>query len=218
MRGPFFDEDDAAEIDVLDYNVDTTFTPDRFWMEGRTRLRMRVRAHALSALTLRLADSLVVRSVSSDRHRRLLHVRVRNQNSLVVNLPEPLNRDDVLTLTISSAGRHEPQGVDRENMTVAAQVQTREVAFGEPEPIENRRAIERAIGGRQIGSSRGSGAHGDGSDQVQRQRADDPLEWTAPTTRCHEANQVWRPASPKSKGESHSHAENAGALSISAWS
>ena len=133
MRGPFFDEDDGAEIDVLDYSVDTTFTPDRFWMEGRTRLRMRVRAHALSALTLRLADRLVVRSVSSDRHRRLLHVRVRNQNSLVVNLPEPLNRDDVLTLTISYAGRHEPQGVDRENMTVAAQVQTREVAFGEPE-------------------------------------------------------------------------------------
>ena len=103
-------------------------------MEGRTRLRVRVRAYALSALTLRLAERLVVRSVSSDLHGRLLHVRVRNQNSLVVNLPEPLNRDDELTLTVSYAGRHEPQGVDRENVTVAPQVQTSEVAFAEPEP------------------------------------------------------------------------------------
>ncbi len=103
-RGPFFDEDDDAEIDVLDCNVETTFVPDRFWMEGRTRLRVRVRTYALSALTLRLAERLVVRSVSSDLHGRLLHIRVRNQNSLVVNLPEPLNRNDVLTLTISLRG------------------------------------------------------------------------------------------------------------------
>ena len=133
-RGPFFDEDDGAEIDVLDYNVDTTFIPDRFWMEGRTRLRLKVRSYALSALTLRLAERLVVRSVSSDLHGRLLYIRVRNQNSLVVNLPEPLNRDEELTLTLSYAGRHEPQGVDRENLTVAPQVQTSELSFAEPEP------------------------------------------------------------------------------------
>ena len=133
-RGPFFDEDADAEIDVLDCNVETTFVPERFWMEGRTRLRVRVRTYALSALTLRLAERLVVRSVSSDLHGRLLHIRVRNQNSLVVNLPEPLNRNDVLTLTISYGGRHEPQGVDRENMTVATQVQTSELAFTEAEP------------------------------------------------------------------------------------
>ena len=133
-RGPFFDEDTDAEIDVLDYNVDTTFVPERFWMEGRTRLRVRVRSYTLSALTLRLAERLVVRSVIGDLHGRLLHIRVRNQNSFVVNLPEPLNRDDVLTLTISYGGRHEPQGVDRENLTVATQLQTSEVSFSEPEP------------------------------------------------------------------------------------
>ena len=133
-RGPFFDEDESAEIDVLDYNVDSTFTPDRLWMDGRTRLRVRVRAHALSALTLRLADRLVVRSVISNLHGRLLHVRVRNQNSLVVNLPEPLNRNDEITLTVTYGGRHEPQGLDRENIAVGAQVQTSEVAFAEPEP------------------------------------------------------------------------------------
>ena len=134
VRGPFFDEDADAEIDVLDYNVETTFVPARFWMEGRTRLRVRVRSYALSAITLRLAERLVVRSVTSDLHGRLLHIRVRNQNSFVVNLPEPLKRDDVLTLTVSYAGRHEPQGVDRENLTVAPQVQTNELAFSEAEP------------------------------------------------------------------------------------
>ena len=68
-RGPFFDEDADAEVDVLDCNVETTLVPDRLWMEGRTRLRVRVRTFALSALTLRLAERLVVRSVSSESAR-----------------------------------------------------------------------------------------------------------------------------------------------------
>jgi hypothetical protein len=134
-RGPFYSEDARAEFDVLDYNVETSFVPDRYWMEGRTRLKIRVRAVALSALTLRLADALTVSSITSDRHGRLLQIRVRNQNSVVVNLPEAVNRDDELTLTVSYTGRHEPQGLDRENLTVAAaQAQILEAAFGEPEP------------------------------------------------------------------------------------
>lgn len=133
-RGPFFDEDDNAEFDVLDYNVETSYVPDRFWIEGRTRLRVRIRAVALSALTIRLADPLVVRSVVSDRHGRLLHVRVRNQNSVIVNLPDPAARDEVLTLTVTYAGRHEPQGVERENVTVTPQAVQTEIAFAAPEP------------------------------------------------------------------------------------
>lgn len=134
-RGPFYSEDARAEFDVLDYNVETSFVPDRFWMEGRTRLKIRVRAVALSALTLRLAEGLTVSSATSDLHGRLLQIRVRNQNSVVLNLPEAVNRDDELTLTVSYAGRHEPQGLDRENLTVAAdQAQIIESAFGEPEP------------------------------------------------------------------------------------
>jgi len=134
-RGPFYSEDARAEFDVLDYNVETSFVPDRYWMEGRTRMKIRVRAVALSALTLRLAEGLTVSSVTSDLHGRLLQIRVRNQHSVVVNLPEAVNRDDELTLTVSYAGRHEPQGLDRENLTVAAeQAQIVESAFGEPEP------------------------------------------------------------------------------------
>jgi hypothetical protein len=134
-RGPFYSEDARAEFDVLDYNVETSFVPDRYWMEGRTRLKIRVRAVALSVLTLRLAEGLTVSSVTSDLHGRLLQIRVRNQNSVVVNLPEAVNRDAELTLTVAYAGRHEPQGLDRENVTVAAeQAQILESAFGEPEP------------------------------------------------------------------------------------
>ena len=133
-RGRAYDEDDDAEIDVLDYSVDTTFFPDRFWMEGRTRLRVRVRAFALSAVTIRLSDRLVVRSVVSQEHGRLLYIRVRNQNSLVVNLPDAASRGDEFNLTVVYAGRHEPQGMDRENIEVAPQVQTTELAFAQPEP------------------------------------------------------------------------------------
>ena len=82
-RGPSYNEDDGAEYDVQDYQVDNTFLPDRSWMEGRTRLTVKVRAYALSALTIRLAESLVVQSVSSENFGRLLALRVRGQNSLV---------------------------------------------------------------------------------------------------------------------------------------
>ncbi len=132
--GRSYDEDEGAEYDVLDYNVDTTFTPERFWMEGRARLRLKVRAYALSTISIRLADRLVVRSVTSQQHGRLLHIRVRNQNSVVVNLPEALDRGAEITLTLTYAGRHEPQGIDRENVAVAPQVQTLDAAFAEPEP------------------------------------------------------------------------------------
>ena len=135
LRGPFYSEDTRVEFDVLDYSVDSSLVPDRFWMEGRTRLKIRVRATSLGALTLRLAEGLVVRSVTSDLHGRLLHIRVRNQNSVVVNLPEPVDRDQELTLTVTYAGRHEPQGLDRENLAVAAtQVSGMEASFVEPEP------------------------------------------------------------------------------------
>ena len=63
---------------------------------------------------LRLAEPLVVRSVRSERHGRLLAIRVRNQNNVLVSLPKPLSRDDVITLTVAYAGRLEAQPPDRE--------------------------------------------------------------------------------------------------------
>ena len=131
-RGPFYDEDDEADYDVLDYNVDVSFAPDRLWFDGRTRLRLRVRAFALSSLTLRLARSFAVRSVATDEG-RLLFLRVRNQDSLVVNLPGTFTRDTEFSLTITYVGRLEPQGLDREAIE-AGQVIRDEMPLLEAEP------------------------------------------------------------------------------------
>jgi hypothetical protein len=114
VQGPFYDEDDRADFDVLDYNVDASFAPDRLWLDARARLKIQVRSFALSSLTLRLARTLFVRSVTADRFGRLLHLRVRNQDTLVVNFPAPLPRDAEVSLTISYVGRLEPQALESE--------------------------------------------------------------------------------------------------------
>jgi hypothetical protein len=115
-RGPFYDEDERAEFDVIEYDVSAAFTPSRLWLEGETRMRLRTRAAGTRTLTIRLADALVVQSVSSDVHGRLVHLRVRNQDRLIVNLPSAASPEDELALTIRYAGRLPPAGIDRENL------------------------------------------------------------------------------------------------------
>jgi hypothetical protein len=114
-RGRFFDEDDLVDYDVLDYQIDASYYPDREWMEGRTRMNLRAKA-SMSVLTLRFNDSLNVSSVTSDEFGRLLFLRVRNQNSLLVNLPSPVGRDFPLNLTIAYSGRLERQRVQDESI------------------------------------------------------------------------------------------------------
>ena len=50
---------------------------------------------------------------------RLLHLRLRNQNSILINLPTTLPRDSDLTLVITYSGRLPSQDVDREAVQVA---------------------------------------------------------------------------------------------------
>ena len=132
-RGPFYNEDDLADYDVLDYNIDLAYVPEREWLEGRARLRVKVRAFAAGTLTLKLAEPLVVQSIVSDRFGRLFGVRVRNQNSIVVNLPSIVTRDTELTLTVTYAGRLEPQTPDRETLQ-GRQASQDEAIFIPPEP------------------------------------------------------------------------------------
>ena len=117
-RGRFFDEDDLVDYDVLDYQIDASYYPDREWMEGRTRMSLRAK-QSISVLTLRFADSLNVSSVMSDEFGRLLFLRVRNQNSLLVNLPSPVARDFPLSLTITYSGRLERQRVQDESLSTS---------------------------------------------------------------------------------------------------
>ena len=113
-RGRFYSEDDLVDYDVLAYEVDTVFSPDRYWINGTAHLRVRVRAGAMTTMTLKLAEAFTVRGVYAPGFGRLLHLRVVNQNSLIVNLPSPVFRDNEFTLTIVYSGRLEPSELDRE--------------------------------------------------------------------------------------------------------
>jgi hypothetical protein len=117
-RGRFFDEDDLVDYDVIDYDVDTSFFPDRDWIDGRTRIRLRVKSHGIGVLTLRFAESLNVSSVTSDEFGRLLFLRVRNQNQLLVNLPQPVARDFPMSLTVTYSGRLARQSIQEESITL----------------------------------------------------------------------------------------------------
>jgi hypothetical protein len=126
-----FNDDDYRDYDVLDYNIEASVSPDREFIDGRARLRLKVRAPILSALTLRLADSLSVTGIVSPDYGRLLHLRIRNQNSVIVNLPVSLERDTEMTLVVAYSGPVAPQNVEDEA------VQGREAAddpmiFAEP--------------------------------------------------------------------------------------
>ena len=115
-RGRFYNEDDNVDYDVLDYDVDASFYPERDWIEGRTRLKIRVTSHGIGVLTLRFADSLNVSSVMSDELGRLLFLRVRNQNSVLINLPTPVARDFPMTITVSYSGRLSRQSIQEESI------------------------------------------------------------------------------------------------------
>ena len=115
-RGAFYNEDDLAEYDVLDYDIDVDIAPDRDWLSGVTTMRLRVKSFQLAALNLKLAENFTISSVTSKELGRLLFLRVRNQSAVVVNLPTPLSRDYELTLTVRYQGRMERQTIDSESV------------------------------------------------------------------------------------------------------
>ena len=119
--GRFYNEDDRADFIVRNYDLDVSFNPQRRQVEGTARLDIEIRGNGTSALTLRLADPLVVRSIHATEFGRLQSVRVRNQNSVVVNLPSIVTRGLRMTLQVSYSGILEPQPLDREAIAVAPQ-------------------------------------------------------------------------------------------------
>jgi hypothetical protein len=117
-RGRFYNEDDLVDYDILDYDIDVTVLPDRHWIEGRARIRLKVKSYVLGTLTIKLADALAVQSIVGREYGRLFGIRVKNQNSIVINLPASVPRDRELTFTIAYAGRLEPQAPDRETLQI----------------------------------------------------------------------------------------------------
>jgi hypothetical protein len=136
-RGRAYNEDDFTEYDIVHYNIDASFSPERGWLEGQARLRLRIKTYALAALTLRLNDKLTVKGVTSEELGRLLFLRVRNQNAIVVNLPSAVVRDLELTLTVVYQGPMQTQRLDEESIEVTQEggrVQPEDLPYVPPEP------------------------------------------------------------------------------------
>lgn len=120
-RGRFYSEDTDRVYDVEHYDVSTRFiNPERNQLSGTTTLKLKLLQHDVGTITLKLADSLAVSSVTSANFGRLLQLRIVGQNSLLVSLPEPQPAGTVITLTIAYAGRLAPQSLTRETAAVAA--------------------------------------------------------------------------------------------------
>jgi len=122
-RGRFYSDDALRDYDVLDYNVEASIEPQRRTLRGRARLAIRVRSTALATVRLRLAESLSVIGVTSVEYGRLLHLRLRNQNAVIVNLPRTLLQDSDLTLVVTYAGALPTQELDSDTVTVAPDAQ-----------------------------------------------------------------------------------------------
>jgi hypothetical protein len=122
-RGRFYSDDSLRDYDVLDYNIEASLDPERRTLRGRARLLIRVRATSVSSVRLRLAESLAVSSVTSVEYGRLLHLRIRGQNTVVVNMPRIVGQDSDLTLIVTYAGVVPNQELDSDTIAVAADAQ-----------------------------------------------------------------------------------------------
>ncbi len=118
-RGRFYSDDVLREYDVQDYSIDASIDPVRQTIQARARVSIRVRATTISTLLLRLAEPLTVTGVTSVEYGRLLHFRLRSQNTLLINLPGPIAQDSDLTLVITYAGRLPSQDLDLDTAQIA---------------------------------------------------------------------------------------------------
>ena len=136
-RGPFFSEDDKLDYDVTRYDLETSFAPDRMWIDGTAKLTIQVRSPFISTVTLRLAEPLVVRNITSPQLGRLLFLRVVGQNNVLVGFPGTIVSDTAIDLVVTYGGRLPPQGIDREAIALQdAPVQAREDSMQIPmEPV-----------------------------------------------------------------------------------
>ncbi|MEN3338599.1 MAG: hypothetical protein V7647_2275 [Acidobacteriota bacterium] len=131
-RGRSFSEDSSLDYDVLSYDIDAEFVPERGTVNGTAKITLRMLGETAS-LTFHLADTLSIRGIYSPVYGRLLHLRVVGQNSVIVNLPAVLKPGTELALTVLYGGRIAPQVFDRE--AVQAGVDMHEPVFI---PIEQR--------------------------------------------------------------------------------
>jgi hypothetical protein len=127
-RGRFYSDDALRDYDVLDYSIDASVDPERQTIQGRVRLAIRVRSTALSNVFLRLNEALTVTAVTSVEYGRLLYLRIRGQNNVLVNLPRLVPQDSDLTLVVNYEGRIPSQDLDVDAVSVLADAQEQQSA------------------------------------------------------------------------------------------
>ncbi len=126
-RGRFYSDDALRDYDVLDYSIDATVDPEAQTIQARARLAIRVRSTALSNVFLRLNEALTVTAVTSVEYGRLLYLRIRGQNNVLVNLPRLLPQDSDLTLVVTYEGRVPSQDLDVDAVSVLSDAQEQTV-------------------------------------------------------------------------------------------
>jgi hypothetical protein len=122
-------DDGAVPYDVERADLDLVFDPTRLWLSGRASLRLRVR-HDTSSVSLALAQTLVVSSVSSPELGRLMSLRPANQDSILVGLPRTLGPGETLTIDVQYGGRIRPQTLTDD--IVGVEADTRQDPPGSP--------------------------------------------------------------------------------------
>ena len=119
-RGRYYSEDESAAYDVLHYEVDVRFDPEREWINGRGSLKIKTRRDGLTSLSVKLTESLAVSSISSPAFGRLLALRISGQSGVLITLPKPLESGTELVFDIAYSGRLAAQNIDREAMLMGA--------------------------------------------------------------------------------------------------
>ncbi|HEX4566688.1 MAG TPA: hypothetical protein VH138_08640, partial [Vicinamibacterales bacterium] len=123
IRGPFYSEDDRLDYDISRYALDVDFAPEREWVDGVATISIHTRT-VLSAFTLRLAEPLVVRGITSRPYGRLLYLRVVGQNSVLVGFPGSVPSGTDVDVTVTYGGRLPPQGIDSEAIQLPPEQQS----------------------------------------------------------------------------------------------
>jgi len=126
-RGRFYNEDTFRDYDVTDYNIDVAASPGRLWIDGVATVAIRVTGPSITSVTLRLADALTIRSITSDRFGRLFGFRVNNQNLVVINLPAAIDEGATLKLTFVYGGHVDSQTPDGSETIAVGQEQAAEL-------------------------------------------------------------------------------------------
>ena len=112
-----YNDDEGRAADVLEHDLTVRLDPARREMQATHSMGVRLLRTA-STLRLRLDDDLRVSSVTTRDGTRLLFMRVRDQNSIVVSLGPLASGAQPFTMTTRYSGRHDPAPVEQELVQV----------------------------------------------------------------------------------------------------